>query len=223
VTSGFKHGQLRKQIDVAGFSISKNPITLAQYQTCVDAQVCKAPELACANAGGSAQDAALCLGEENARAYCAWGGGRLPSLEEWLLAARGGSPRRFSWGDSAATCEQHPLALDPAQQRLSGTLMAGQVPTATKCGQPLAQRFEVGKHAGGASPFGVEDVLLARGELLGGEPGSHFAPCAKSGRSCMVYGVLPGAIDAVKLVDEAGTAAMSDAYTFRCVWPKEGS
>jgi len=223
VLSGFEHGQLRKRMDVAGFSISKRPITLAQYQSCVAAQVCQAPQQECANAGGSGQDAALCVGEENARAYCAWGEGRLPSLEEWLLAARGASPQRFSWGDAAATCEQHPLALDPTLQRLSNAPGSAQVPTETKCGAPVAARFEVGKHAAGASPSGVEDVLLARGELLGGEPASHFTPCAMSGRSCLVYGVLPGAIDAVKLVNEAGTAEMSEAYTFRCVWSKGGS
>ena len=82
VVSGFKHGTLRRDIAVKAFSISKQPITWAQYRACLAAEACKTPAAACANLDGGEQDAALCVGQENARAYCAWSGGRLPSLSE---------------------------------------------------------------------------------------------------------------------------------------------
>jgi formylglycine-generating enzyme len=36
---------------------------------------------------------------EDARAYCKWLGGRLPTIDEWEAAARGGVTTRFPWGE----------------------------------------------------------------------------------------------------------------------------
>src|SRR5690606_28382474 len=96
VVSGFEHGRLRKELDVTGFTISRRPITIEQFRTCVTAGACRDSVSACANPDGHDQDAALCVGLDNARAYCRWSGGRLPRLSEWFLAARGRNPQRFS-------------------------------------------------------------------------------------------------------------------------------
>lgn len=229
VVSGFKHGRLRRDIDVAGFSISKHPITVGQYSACMDASACTKPAHDCTNLGGTespgtAGDAALCVGEDNARAYCAWSGGRLPALSEWLLAARGRSPQRFSWGDGSATCGQHALAHTWLQRTNTGATSPDDSDGEdTSCVEPNLRPLEIGKHSSGASPSGLEDVLIAQAELLGGHLENHFSVCERSDRSCIVYGLLPGAIDAVKPTEEKPEAVITHPYTFRCVWAKEGS
>src|SRR5690554_3703024 len=110
VVSGFKYGQLRTEFDVAGFSISMRPVTLEQFRACIQAGVCHESDSSCANLEGDGQDAALCVGLDNAQAYCSWSGGRLPRPSEWFLAARGRIPQRFSWGNRAPTCADHAMA-----------------------------------------------------------------------------------------------------------------
>jgi len=231
------------------------------------------------------------VGEEQAEAYCRSVNGRLPSLDEWLLAARGPSPRRFSWGDQPpARCDQHPFAAqlvsnlhmgDPRALEGCPAVDAGQdkpTPDTRAAGNetpdaPLdndlgkagvgkvdlskvelgkvdpskvdpaklgrlnaskrglgkrelsANDIAVGKHSTGASPSGVEDVLLTPGELLRGEEKGQFVPCSRAGGHCVVFGMDPGAIDGVQSfykvpTDKAAAVARvvtGRAYGFRCV------
>ncbi len=74
---------------------------------------------------------------EDARAYAAWAGKRLPHAWEWQYAAQGTDERLYPWGN----------AWDAAR-----------VPRVNR-GRRLTPPADVDAHPQGASPFGVEDLV----------------------------------------------------------------
>lgn len=74
---------------------------------------------------------------EDARAYAAWAGKRLPHEWEWQYASQGGDARLYPWGNSWDTAA---------------------VPVPEK-GRKLRGPDPVDDHPKGASPFGVEDLV----------------------------------------------------------------
>jgi formylglycine-generating enzyme required for sulfatase activity len=221
---------LRKTQDVESFSISRYPVTLGQFRACVAAGACAAPpETACYVSAGEpaarranwkdanlADDvAATCVGIANARAYCEYVGGKLPTLEQWFLAARGAGVRRYAWGAEPPTCEQHSY----------GTTADG-----AACSE-LPPDGRVAQHRAGASAQGVEDVLLTPGELLAPSSASLFGACevAKDPvegqqAACVVHGLKPAAIDSVlrlKATKEVPDTSQTP-YGFRCALATAG-
>lgn len=205
VTEGFAFGVLRTIRHVDAFKIATEPVTAADFAKCQAAGACGAPKQDClgADAGtepfASPRSPALCVGDDEAKKYCEWTGGRLPTLLEWLDAARGPSIARFPWGDLPPTCDQHPLGGTPIKP----------------CTPPSV--LEVGGHAAGASKSGMRDVLLAPGELVATDADSIFAACATRYPACVVTGTSPGAIETVEAVRRA---PVSTKYAFHCAYPK---
>lgn len=237
VQVGFASGTLRNTETLVSFDISKYPVTRAQILACRNARAC--PSLGGETTDGAGSAQANGAPHETARAYCGWVGGRLPTLPEWLLAARGPNVQRFSWGEAAPTCEQHPRA---THQRESSNV-AEQPParSANEAWDPSAavidrgpprpvassledcanaeERWLVGRHPAGAAPGGAEDFLLAGGELVEKTERSLFGACRGSDAGCVVSGITPGAIDSVAPLDsERVGEPMEPSYGFRCVW-----
>ncbi len=86
---------------VDAFSIDTTEVTVDAYAVCVRAGACGAPE-----SGGHcnwgepdrAEHPINCVDWNQAKAFCAWAGKRLPSEEEWQRAAESAESRRYPWG-----------------------------------------------------------------------------------------------------------------------------
>jgi formylglycine-generating enzyme required for sulfatase activity len=213
---------LRTQAQLSSFAVSKLPTTVAQYGQCVSAGVCSAPDVKLGTCGtmqgidgatyshDPAADAlpVTCTSVEQAKQYCDWVGGHLAKLGEWLLAARGQTTRRFAWGSDGPTC-------DRIARR------AFLVTDSTACCDNSCDTH-VGTHPSGASPSGMQDVLLTRGELVLAQDDSPFASCGTSHNACAVVGLVPGGIDHVigAPVSEAALSISRNvaALGFRCAW-----
>lgn len=93
------------QVAVAAFAIDLTEVTLAAYTECVDAKRCSPPDAQTRSCNWKHPELGAfpvnCVSYAHAEAYCAYVGKRLPTEEEWELAARGTDQRTYPWGNDA--------------------------------------------------------------------------------------------------------------------------
>jgi formylglycine-generating enzyme required for sulfatase activity len=128
------------KVRLAAFKIDRTEVTRGMYARCVAARRCAKsivdlqsdPQLPMTN-----------VTWHEARAFCTYAGGRLPTEAEWEKAARGSDAREFPWGNDADCA------------RANWGNFEGEGPCAGKNpGRPVA----VGSYPDGASPFGIQDL-----------------------------------------------------------------
>jgi len=132
----------RREIYLDAFHIDKTEVTVADYSQCIGRGRCTTPKTSAACNWGKSDrgDHPInCVDWEQAKAYCAWAGKRLPTDAEWEKAARGTDGRIFPWGDQPASCSR--AVMD------NGSDGCGKLGT-----------WSVGSKPGGASPHGALDM-----------------------------------------------------------------
>lgn len=118
------------------YYIDKTEVTYAQYDECVLSGGCSGYV---SNNPDYASHPVVRVNWNQATAYCAWAGKRLPTEAEWEKAARGPDPRAYPWGDTSPTCALANFATG------SGVYCVGKT-------------SPVGSYPDGASPYGALDM-----------------------------------------------------------------
>jgi iron(II)-dependent oxidoreductase len=160
-------------LHLTSFYIDKYPVTNAEYKKFVDSGTYHPTDTLNylrdwkngAYPSGWADKPVTWVSLEDARAYAAWAGKRLPHEWEWQYAAQGSDGRLYPWGNSW----QRDAVPTPNQTR------------------SLSSPDAVTAHPAGASPFGVMDMVgnvwqwtdeyqdeHTRGGILRG--GSYYQP-----------------------------------------------
>ena len=142
-----------RELEVVAFALDSHEITCARWARCVEAGRC--PALAsCTEPGLPARG----LTKREAEGFCAFEGGRLPTLDEHTFASGGSRPRRYPWGDTGAVC-----------RRAVWSMVDG------VCGVRGAGPDVAGSRPDGASPEGLYDLAGNVDEWTSTEQGGRVA------------------------------------------------
>ena len=157
------------------FSIDRTEVTRAMYAHCVAAKRCPAPAI------DLSLDPDLPVTQvswSEAKSFCGYAGGRLPSEDEWEKAARGSDGREFPWGND----------VDCAKANFGNYENEG--PCAGKNpGKPVA----VGGYPNGKSPYGLLDMAGNVWEWVADSYDRDPSRRIVRGGSCCSYFIAPRA------------------------------
>ncbi len=134
-TLGERDERPAHRVMLPAFAMDRTEVTRGNYRRCTRAGVCAEAWIPRPTFRDATQPV-VAVTWFDARTYCRWAGGRLPTEAEWEKAARGTDARIYPWGNDPPTPER-------AVYHLRMTV-----------GHPAP----VGTHPAGDSPYGLHDM-----------------------------------------------------------------
>jgi formylglycine-generating enzyme len=101
----FLCGDSNEEWSILPFAMDVTEVTVAAYRRCVNDGACQSTNLKGEDCNwdrpGRERHPINCADWNEAQAFCAWAGKRLPTKYEWQFAARGRDGRSYPWGNES--------------------------------------------------------------------------------------------------------------------------
>jgi formylglycine-generating enzyme required for sulfatase activity len=175
------------------FLLDRTEVTNAAYDACVQAHACEPAARTIASLTHSGDDARFHrptqpvngVSWDDAHAYCAWRGARLPTEAEFERAIRDDDGRRYPWGNEPPTPERTAF----------GRLLA------------TGSTDDVGAHPSGRGPYGHDDLAGNVWEWTADEydPYAYRRATASEGK--------PGTCDEIRAAQDELRAQHKQGFT----------
>ncbi|CAN5531143.1 hypothetical protein BH09MYX1_BH09MYX1_21080 [soil metagenome] len=181
-------------ITLNGFCLDTTEVTVTAWNACVKVGACAAASKTVEWEGVTARDHSIwdsfcnvtpsdhgshpinCIAWDQARAYCKYSVKRLPTEEEWELAARGPGKAPFPWGNFEPTPER--LNACGPDCALKGSVLDAQWKALYPVEDGFVGTSPVGSFPAGKSPYGAYDLAGNVGEW------TASAHCPYPGNNC---------------------------------------
>lgn len=155
------------------YYIDKYEVTNALYKDCVDARACKSPRQANSYTRTNYYDSpefsdhpVVYVDWNQAKTYCEWRGGSLPTEAQWEKAARGTDGRTYPWGEGI-DCDRANYDKNisssgevgcPVEMPFVGSFLSYRLSALLALGVTVGDTTAVGSYPRGISPYGAYDM-----------------------------------------------------------------
>ncbi len=170
-------------VKLNAFALKKTPVTVAEFEKCVEAGACKSEhyyayraetgndgmvdtDMCNYNRGADWKNHPMnCISLDGAKEYCKWIGGRLPTEEEWEYASTHNGTKHlnttYPWGDDApqhCVTAQYALYYDDDTQKYCQGNVAAPMPNKVEAHEAEGTSDVLIHSPAGDSPLGLVDM-----------------------------------------------------------------